>query len=339
MKNKTNKIIISVCIGLIILATIIIIVFNLVNEKEKKSASEGEIIVEKNSESIDYSFEESDYSKEKILETTNSNTNNTESKTTVQFTVEETTAEEAVIEIERLEKTMYAISSANVRSVPKMESEVLGKLVSSQGVSVTGKTDEWYRINYNGAEGFVHYTLLSDVQAETQAETQTETYRQAENVEEKEPIVDNSNIPNYGENADNNSTGGNKKWDTSGYVDEVIRLVNVERAKYNLSPLVKSEKLCEAALARTNEIVQQFSHTRPNGTDCFTILGEYNISFKTVGENIAAGQPSPADVVELWMDSQGHRENILNEQFGHIGVGFLNGQKDYGQYWVQLFTE
>ena len=121
------------------------------------------------------------------------------------------------------------------------------------------------------------------------------------------------------------------------YEEQVVALVNAERAKVGLPALVSDAKLQEAALARAKETVTLFSHTRPNGTSCFTILKEFGISYRSAGENIAYGQRSPEEVVNAWMNSEGHRANILNKNFTTIGIGYYqtaNGTK----YWSQLFT-
>lgn len=122
-----------------------------------------------------------------------------------------------------------------------------------------------------------------------------------------------------------------------GYVDEVVRLVNIERGNAGLGPLAKNNALCQAAAARASELTTLFDHTRPNGTLCFTILEEYGISYTTCAENIAAGQPTPAEVVNGWMNSPGHRANILNADVTEIGIGLVYTEDAYHYYWVQLF--
>ena len=120
------------------------------------------------------------------------------------------------------------------------------------------------------------------------------------------------------------------------YEEQVVALVNEERAKEGLPALKVDETLQAAALARAKETVRLFSHTRPNGTSCFTILKEYGISYHYAGENIAYGQRSPEEVVDAWMNSKGHRANIMNKNFTTIGIGYYqtaNGTK----YWSQLF--
>lgn len=121
---------------------------------------------------------------------------------------------------------------------------------------------------------------------------------------------------------------------------EVVRLVNVERAKEGLAPLETFDSLTQAAEIRAQEIVQVFAHERPDGTDCFTALDETgaNRGAYTSGENIAAGSSTPAAVVEQWMNSPGHRANILSPDYTHIGVGYASASDMYHHYWVQLFV-
>ncbi|WP_124101229.1 CAP domain-containing protein [Ruminococcus sp. Marseille-P6503] len=121
----------------------------------------------------------------------------------------------------------------------------------------------------------------------------------------------------------------------SAEVNEVLKLVNVERNKAGLKSLTLDAELCRAAQVRAKEINTHFSHTRPDGTSCFTVLDEFNISWSAVGENIAKGHMSPSEVVNAWMNSEGHRKNILSSGFGKLGVGYDSSTKA----WVQLFTD
>ena len=118
--------------------------------------------------------------------------------------------------------------------------------------------------------------------------------------------------------------------------DRVIELVNQERTSRGLQPLVKDDRLMVAAAARARELSQRYSHTRPNGSECFTILWHLGIDYGYAGENIAMGQRTPEIVMNDWMNSSGHRANILSENFDCIGVGYT--MVDGHPYWVQLFT-
>ena len=126
----------------------------------------------------------------------------------------------------------------------------------------------------------------------------------------------------------------------SGGVQEaaeaVASLVNAARQDAGLSELELDADLCAAAQARAQEITQSFSHTRPDGSSCFTILEEFGISYRAAGENIAMGQRTPEGVMDGWMNSSGHRANILNGTFTSIGVGYyVDGAG--AAHWVQIF--
>lgn len=122
------------------------------------------------------------------------------------------------------------------------------------------------------------------------------------------------------------------------FPQQVLDLVNKERAKVGARPLRLSSELQSAAMLRAREITQVMSHTRPNGKSCMTVLK----SPWGAGENIAGGNETPEEVVEGWMNSPGHRRNILYPRFNKLGVGYCyapNGVGGYQHYWVQLFQE
>lgn len=125
--------------------------------------------------------------------------------------------------------------------------------------------------------------------------------------------------------------------DTSvtAYEREVVRLVNVERSKAGLSPLEYDWELSRVARYKSQDMsdLGYFSHTSPTYGSPFQMMKSFGISYRSAGENIARGYTTPASVVEGWMNSQGHRANILNSTFTRIGVGYV---KD-GHYWTQMF--
>lgn len=121
------------------------------------------------------------------------------------------------------------------------------------------------------------------------------------------------------------------------YIAQIVTLVNAERAKNGLSALTYDSTLQSAAQVRAQEIVTSFSHTRPNGTYYSSVLKEFGVSYRRSGENIAWGQKTPEEVVTAWMNSSGHRANILNANYNKIGVG-CNISASGTIYWSQLFT-
>ncbi len=121
------------------------------------------------------------------------------------------------------------------------------------------------------------------------------------------------------------------------YAQQVIDLVNDERSKAGLSAVTEATDVSAAAAIRAQEITSNFSHTRPDGTYYNTVLDQSGISYWGSGENIAYGQRTPAEVMNGWMNSQGHRANILNASYTKIGVAYYQNSNGV-TYWVQLFT-
>lgn len=151
----------------------------------------------------------------------------------------------------------------------------------------------------------------------------------------KPPTGDKPSLPDEKpENPGDKPVLPDEKPNTS-FVNQVAALVNQEREKAGLAPLSLNTTISSAAQVRAKEIVSQFSHTRPDGRDFSTALQEKGISYKGSGENIAKGQKTPEQVMQGWMNSSGHRANILGN-YTNIGVGYyeINGVT----YWTQLFT-
>ena len=121
------------------------------------------------------------------------------------------------------------------------------------------------------------------------------------------------------------------------FCDEVFRLTNEVRAEYGLPAFKQLDSLTGLAVARAWENTVSYGHTRPDGSSCFTIFGENGMRYHKVAENVAAGQKTPSAVVNAWMNSEGHRKNILNSDYEYLGVGFYRENKGYGYFWTQLF--
>lgn len=121
----------------------------------------------------------------------------------------------------------------------------------------------------------------------------------------------------------------------SQFENEVVELTNQERQKNGLAPLQIDEELSAVAREKSNDmsVKNYFDHNSPTYGSPFDMMKSYGISYRAAGENIAKGQRTPQEVVDAWMNSQGHRENILNGNFTHIGVGFV----EQGNHWTQMF--
>lgn len=151
-------------------------------------------------------------------------------------------------------------------------------------------------------------------------------------------------IPGSGEEKPENNTPQKPEIETPeeesdyhAYVLRVAELVNEERAKAGLKPLTLQEDITAAAQVRAVETVTLFSHTRPDGRHFATALKEAGVSYRGAGENIAWGQKTPEQVMKGWMNSAGHRANILNEKYTSIGIGYHQSATGVN-YWSQLFT-
>ncbi|MGN4128151.1 SafA/ExsA family spore coat assembly protein [Lysinibacillus sphaericus] len=118
---------------------------------------------------------------------------------------------------------------------------------------------------------------------------------------------------------------------------EVVKLVNAERAKAGLPALKEDWELSRVAKYKSQDMHDKkyFDHTSPTYGTPFTMMKNFGITYKSAGENIAKGQRSAAEVVKAWMNSEGHRANIMSKNFTHIGVGYVAE----GNYWTQMFTQ
>ncbi|MEA4832912.1 hypothetical protein SDC9_89644 [bioreactor metagenome] len=122
---------------------------------------------------------------------------------------------------------------------------------------------------------------------------------------------------------------------TTSYEQQVIDLVNQIRVKNGLAKLTANWQLSRVARYKSQDMHDKkyFSHTSPTYGSPFDMIRNFGISFRTAGENIAQGYKTPQAVVDGWMNSSGHRANILNASFTEIGVGYVAD----GSYWTQMF--
>ncbi|HAU5070037.1 CAP domain-containing protein [Clostridioides difficile] len=149
---------------------------------------------------------------------------------------------------------------------------------------------------------------------------------------------DNNNSDSTDKPNDNNNSGSTSE-NFSAYQKEVVDLVNIERSKAGLNPLTLDSSISNVATKKSQDMIDNnyFSHNSPTYGSPFDMLKKFGISYKTAGENIAMGQKTPKEVVNAWMNSEGHRKNIMNPNFSKIGVGVA--QKSGGSiYWTQIFV-
>ena len=154
------------------------------------------------------------------------------------------------------------------------------------------------------------------------------------------PEVDVPGTDKPGVDVPETETPGTETPDTdvssqTAYENRVLELVNEERAKQGLKALEMDESVRNVARLKSEDMRKNnyFDHTSPTYGSPFDMLKQFGISYSSAGENIAQGYRTPEEVVEGWMNSPGHRANILNESFTHLGVGYDSN----GHYWTQMF--
>ncbi|MBR6383492.1 MAG: SH3 domain-containing protein [Lachnospiraceae bacterium] len=215
--------------------------------------------------------------------------------------------------IEETEGEYVLIKSAVVRSGPSTDFDKLGQLQADIVVEITGTTDNgWFQFEYDSVDGYINQKFFMD----------KETY--------DEEVASNES----GE--ENQSEENNKEQTESTLASQIVAICNEYRVAEGLEPLTEDPELDALAQIRAEEIVVYFEHERPDGSDCFTVMKDYKCTL--CGENIAAGQGNPKEVVDAWMDSEGHRANIMNKDFKRIGIGYSAGG-EFGAYWAQLFAD
>lgn len=180
--------------------------------------------------------------------------------------------------------------------------------------------------------------------------TTAPTAPKTEPTEKTEPTIESSSNGNTGNNSGNNNSNSNSNSNSENqnnsntnnnvssvyeYEKRVVELVNEIRVENGLSKLTLNSELSAVARLKSQDMKDKnyFSHTSPTYGSPFDMMKQFGISYKTAGENIAYGYVTPEAVVDGWMNSPGHRANILNSSYKEIGVGYVAD----GHYWTQMF--
>lgn len=125
----------------------------------------------------------------------------------------------------------------------------------------------------------------------------------------------------------------------SDYESRVVQLVNEERSRYGLNQLSMDAQICDVARTKSQDMAlyNYFAHESPNYGSAGDMLRTFGVNWFAWGENIASGQRSPEEVVDAWMNSPGHRANILSSNFNKIGIGYVTDSNGT-PFWTQMFT-
>lgn len=251
--------------------------------------------------------------------------------------------------IEEISGDFMSTISLNMRKGPSADSQIVGtlqpyaKAMASEKATLNGAT--WYKITSNDMTGWsaanylVAYEKIEPPTKETEvvtAKKQTTTPAKQENeskpketpkeTPKEEPKETPKEVPK-----ETPSTGVSP----SAVEQAVIDLTNAERKKAGLTPYKVDAKLVASARAKSKDMATNnyFNHHSPTYGSIDKQLGQFGVSFRGWGENIAKGQQNAEQVVTAWMNSPGHKENILNPKMTHIGVGFDAN----GNHWTQQF--
>lgn len=268
---------------------------------------------------------------------------------------EESVSEEPEFTVEEHSAILFVKKAVNVRKGPSTDYEKIGGLSKGEQIQVTGIADTgWYQIQYNGEEAYVASSYLMDeasyqamiaeeeaaaLAAQQAAEQAAAEQAAAEQAAAEQAAQQQAAAEQAAQQQAAAEQAAAQQQAQGDYRAQVVALMNQERANAGIGGVSQNAALDAVAQLRAQEIVQSFSHTRPDGSSCFTALDQSGVGYMTAGENIAAGYGTPAEVMNGWMNSEGHRANILNGSFGQVGIGFYSDPNTpYGTYWVQVFT-
>lgn len=203
---------------------------------------------------------------------------------------------------------LVTASSLNLREGPGLNYKIIANIKKNEYIRVFAGVGDWYIVQVEG--DFVG----------------------AVNKKYIKPIY--PNIPN-----NTTSSGGTNNQNSTVTSDEqeVFNLINSERKKNGLAELKIDNELQRVAKIKAEDMVKNnyFSHQSPTYGSPFDMLNSFKVSYKTAGENIA-GNSSNSGAVNAWMNSAGHRANILNNSYNYTGIGVVSGSK-YGKIYVQMF--
>ncbi len=207
---------------------------------------------------------------------------------------------------------LVTATTLNVRSGPGTNYGIVATVKKNKYIRVFAGVGDWYIVQVEG------------------------DYVGAVNKKYVKAIYPNSNNSN---NSSSNNSNSNSNTNTTMTADEkeVFDLINKQRTQNGLSALKLDTETLRVARIKAQDMVDNnyFSHNSPTYGTPFQMLNSFKISYKTAGENIA-GNSSNSAAVTAWMNSSGHKANILNSSFNYTGIGVVKGSK-YGKIYVQLF--
>jgi uncharacterized YkwD family protein len=242
----------------------------------------------------------------------------------------------------------FCASTLLMTMIPMINAEASAKEQANVNYEQKANTTiNWSTIKFNASDWSAYKEFIQKANAtpSTKEEKQpvvstTENKQQTTSTNQQTTSTNQqttSNSTNTVSETDQSSNASASLSEIDAIEAKVVELTNAERAKNGLSPLQMDTQLMAAAREKSEDMKtnQYFSHTSPTFGSPFDRLKALGISYQSAGENIAKGQKTAEEVVEAWMNSEGHRANILDSNFTHIGVGYV---KD-GSIWTQQFIK
>lgn len=220
------------------------------------------------------------------------------------------------------------VNKLNLRNGPSLEHDVIGQFKQHKWLNVLAKIGDWYAVfdPESGKVGCVYGPYLANPDTINKQAGKAATPTPANPPPAETPPADTP-APGQGKEAD----------DLSQQEKLLLDLINQERAKSNLSPLMADPELMKVARTKANDMTKNnyFSHYSPTYGSPFDMMRQFGISFKAAAENIA-GNSTVEGAVNSWMKSEGHRNNIMNGNYNYTGIGISKSTK-YGFVFVQMF--
>lgn len=207
------------------------------------------------------------------------------------------------------------------------------KANANSKITVNGKT-----VNLNDLKGLLNKKLNNT--AEVKEETPAVSVPKTEKPVAEEPVVTQPEVntpvaekPSESTETEKNNTA------VSSYEQKVVELVNVERQKAGLPALTLDAEISNVARIKSKDMADNnyFAHQSPTYGSAGDMLSKFGIKWSAWGENIASGQKTPEAVVNAWMNSSGHRANILSSNYSRLGVGYVTNSNGT-PYWTQMFA-
>ncbi|MGE6260337.1 CAP domain-containing protein [Heyndrickxia sporothermodurans] len=239
-----------------------------------------------------------------------------------------------------MKKTLITTATAfALLAIPFMNKADAASLQNDSNTSIKVEHYEYKANNIQDVQAWINQMMskyhidCNNVNKVPENSQQTKPSEKKPAVNQNKPTTNQSSKPASTKPTNNENQQATNS--LNAFEKQVVDLTNKERAKNGLPALKIDTELSKVARIKSNDMATKkyFDHNSPTYGSPFDMMKKFGISYRSAGENIAMGQRSPEEVVKAWMNSEGHRANILNKNYTHIGVGYVEN----GNYWTQEF--